>query len=524
VAKDETKRDEDLFEGLDNFFAPIEADDWPDEAGEEAGALPSDEEIEALEEWSPDIVVPDADELLTEEPAAPEVPASGEAAAGEITQELSDEEWDQLQSALSDDEAPAPRRGRRRKRAEPEISVEDLKAPPPVYADLPGPVAGADQEEAPDQEPTDEGVRVFGDDEPEVEEPAVSVREPAMAEDEVEAAAEHFATGLREAPDEVERELLSDLEGAEAPTVRIAGEEERAVTGPTWEDSALGAVIRQEEQATAAPPAEGRNLVAAFVSGIILAALLLSLIVIGKGPFAILAGAVIILGQGELYAVLTRHGYQPATALGLVLGGLMVAAAYLKGEAAMLFIGALGSALSLVWFMAASPKARRGAVVNAGATVLGLFYVPFLAGYALLLLAIPGTLGRDVLLVVIALTVLYDVSAYAIGSLWGSRPLAQTISPNKSWEGAIGASFILLLVGLAVVPSIDPFEASSAVGLSLVISVFAPLGDLAESLVKRDLGVKDMSGILPGHGGILDRIDSLIFALPASFYFLRIVF
>jgi phosphatidate cytidylyltransferase len=151
-------------------------------------------------------------------------------------------------------------------------------------------------------------------------------------------------------------------------------------------------------------------------------------------------------------------------------------------------------------------------------------YVPLLASFALLLLAFPGDLGRNVFLVMLGLAVLYDVIAYAVGTLWGNRPLAPTISPNKSWEGVIGATLGILIVSLAIVPAIEPFTSSRAVGLALVLAVVAPLGDLVESAIKRDLGVKDMGTILPGHGGILDRIDAILFAAPAAYYFLQLSF
>lgn len=200
-----------------------------------------------------------------------------------------------------------------------------------------------------------------------------------------------------------------------------------------------------------------------------------------------------------------------------------MAGAYNRGEAAALFGVFLAMALVLPWYMAAPQKVRRGTVTNAGATLLGVVYVPFLASFALIILRIPGDTGRNLLLTVLGLTVLYDVCAFAIGSLWGNRPLAPTISPKKSWEGAIGATFVLLLVALAIVPSIEPFTAARAVGLALVIAVAAPLGDLVESALKRDLGLKDMGSLLPGHGGVLDRVDSILFAAPAAWYFIRLV-
>jgi phosphatidate cytidylyltransferase len=183
----------------------------------------------------------------------------------------------------------------------------------------------------------------------------------------------------------------------------------------------------------------------------------------------------------------------------------------------------LAMALSVPWYMAAPPKVRRGTVGNVGATLIGVLYVPFLASFALIILRIPGDTGRNLLLTVLGLTVLYDVCAYAIGSLWGNRPLAPTISPQKSLEGLLGATFVLVLVALAIVPSIEPFNPARAVGLALVIAIAAPLGDLVESALKRDLGLKDMGSLLPGHGGVLDRVDSILFAAPAAWYFMRLV-
>ncbi|GBC87624.1 Phosphatidate cytidylyltransferase [bacterium HR12] len=119
----------------------------------------------------------------------------------------------------------------------------------------------------------------------------------------------------------------------------------------------------------------------------------------------------------------------------------------------------------------------------------------------------------------------YDASAFAVGYFWGSRPLAATISPRKSWEGAIGATLVVVAVAIGVVaPSVDLLETiPRAVGLAVVVAVFAPLGDLAESILKRDLQLKDMGSVLPGHGGVLDRIDAMLFVAPAASLYLRLI-
>jgi phosphatidate cytidylyltransferase len=271
------------------------------------------------------------------------------------------------------------------------------------------------------------------------------------------------------------------------------------------------------------PPAPGRNLPLAFLSAAILAAVGIGAIAIGKAPFAVVASIVIVLAQGELYAALHRRGLQPATALGLVFGGLICAAAYLKGEQGAFAMFALGIVFTFLWFMSLPARNRQNTVVNVAMTLLPMAYVPLLASYVLMTLAFPVG-GRQLMLAVLGLTFGYDILAFFFGSLWGQRALAPNISPRKSWEGVIGATLSLVAISLGIVASLDAIDSpSKAVGLALVIAVFAPLGDLAESLLKRDMGLKDIGSILPGHGGILDRIDSVLLAAPAAFYFFRLV-
>ncbi len=338
---------------------------------------------------------------------------------------------------------------------------------------------------------------------------------PGIAE--VEAAAdqmaEEFRTGLP--PDD---ELLADLRYREQRRTVKVGEPE-SLMGPTWEEPGSEVVAPEPS----APMFAGRNMPMALLTAVVLAVLALISIAIDKAFFAFIAGGVVLVGQAEVYAAMHRKGYQPATALGLVVGGLLLAAAYLKGEQAMLSLVVLGTVLSFLWYMAAGPKARDGALVNIGATMLGLAYVPLMAGFLLIILAQPVS-GRALTLALLGMTFLYDAAAFVIGSLWGSRALAPTISPKKSWEGLLAATFVTFIVSIAVLPSIDPLTLGRSVGLALVIAVFAPLGDLAESLMKRDLGVKDMGSVLPGHGGIMDRIDSALFVIPAAFAFLRQIF
>ena len=143
-------------------------------------------------------------------------------------------------------------------------------------------------------------------------------------------------------------------------------------------------------------------------------------------------------------------------------------------------------------------------------------WVPFLASYIGLLLARPDG-GRWYLMMAIALAVTNDIGAYAFGNRSGRHKMAPSVSPGKTWEGLVGGWLTVLLLAATVttrtVPGVDLIP---ALVIGTGITIAATIGDLAESLVKRDLGLKDLGTVLPGHGGVMDRVDAILFCLPTA--------
>jgi phosphatidate cytidylyltransferase len=188
---------------------------------------------------------------------------------------------------------------------------------------------------------------------------------------------------------------------------------------------------------------------------------------------------------------------------------LMLLGAYAGGESPLMVGLALTVPAVGVWrFGDHSP----GYVRDVTAGVFIAVYVPFLAGFAMLLLRPEDGPWR--VLALLAVVVASDTGGYVAGVLFGRHPLAPTVSPNKSWEGAVGS--LLLGVGIGVLVAVFAFDAAwwTGVVLGLVGVLGATLGDLGESMIKRDLGIKDMSSLLPGHGGLMDRLDSMLPAAP----------
>jgi phosphatidate cytidylyltransferase len=560
---------DDLFDDLDRFFQPGERSEGSDDRPEEGrppgpAEAPTVHAAEAdLEEpvRLPDSAPPGDDEPVivvpSEEPVAAAPPAT-RAAIGD--EPLEAHQWARLRGALEGGEeddaadvmigagsaaptagdplfdflgadsgaagpsasAEGPPDSSEDDDVEPaELTLEDLKKAPPEYRDLPGlEIGGAESEES-EPEVLDE---LFGE-EPDIADVELAADQLARefapedaAEEEPEEDLEGFvATDLEEGADAPDDSFPSASRPPSRRTVQVR--EPESLIGPSWEEP-TSRVITNEPQGPRV--SEDRNVPAAILTAAVLAVLLVLSVFIRAWLFAVFAGAIVLLGQFELYRTMQQRGFKPASALGLVVGGMMAAGAYFQGEPGLLAFVGLGLVAAFLWYMASGAKSREGSVRDMAATMLGVIYVPFLASYYLLILTRIES-GRGVMLGVLGVTFLYDAVAYVAGSLWGSRAIAPTISPRKSVEGVVTATVVTILVGGGILSNITPFDVKSAVALALVICVFAPLGDLAESMIKRDLGVKDMGSVLPGHGGILDRVDSALFCGIAAFYFLRLI-
>ncbi|GAA3444885.1 phosphatidate cytidylyltransferase [Planomonospora venezuelensis] len=254
----------------------------------------------------------------------------------------------------------------------------------------------------------------------------------------------------------------------------------------------------------------GRNLPAAIAVGVGLgAAVIGSLYSPFKWLFLLVVAAAVGVGVTELVrSFAARDAEVPMVP---VLAGMaaMIGGAYLGGPGWLLGIFAMTVLALMVWRMF---RGTEGYVRDIGATVLVTVYPSMLAGFVALLLKHP-TEGPDQVVVFIATTVASDIGGYFAGISFGRHKMSPVISPKKTWEGFAGSALACMAVGGWLTAWLLEAEVWKGVLIGAVVVVFATLGDLVESVIKRDLGVKDMGSVLPGHGGMMDRLDSLVAAL-----------
>lgn len=323
-------------------------------------------------------------------------------------------------------------------------------------------------------------------------------------------------------------DLSAGPETAERGVASISSSPLRSPREPVTSSSApapRGPVMRRSVLPPGGPgPRTGRNMPVAIATGIGFALVAVLCFEAGTVATLVLATVVVALSAAECYAALRRSGRRPATLLGLVATVAIMVAAYAKGPAALPLVLVLVVVTSMVWHLVG---VERGSTVEGvSSTLLGFLWVGLLGSFAALMLApgqYPHRHGIAFLLGAIVATIGADVGALAIGSWLGRHHLAPKVSPNKTWEGLIGGAVVAIAVSAAVTGQVHPWTVPKAALLGLVVAVVAPIGDLCESLVKRDLGLKDMGSILPGHGGVLDRVDALLFVLPTTFYLVRVL-
>ena len=277
-----------------------------------------------------------------------------------------------------------------------------------------------------------------------------------------------------------------------------------------------------------------------IVVGVLLAALYIYLVFAANGlPFALFIATLSVIAAKEFYNAVKKQGGEPTEALGLIACiGFHLAAWTYFGQRVSTYLPALLLVLVLSTLLGELGKRRPKPIVTIGTTLMGAVYAGWLLSYLTLLhgmqpgmsrpngenmpLLIPPfhntTPGEWLVIFVSACTFMSDTGALFVGKALGRHKLAPAISPGKTWEGSLGGVLTSLVTGAALglwlhLPLVH------ALGLAALCAVFGQIGDLCESALKRDLGVKDFGTVLPGHGGILDRIDSLLFSAPLAYYY-----
>jgi phosphatidate cytidylyltransferase len=262
----------------------------------------------------------------------------------------------------------------------------------------------------------------------------------------------------------------------------------------------------------------GRKLGPSIIVSLSLVALIWFALAYRREVFAVVVAVAVLLGIREIVRAFNVRGIY-ISVVSLAAGALVLTYATWNGGAAGLAIAtAIAIPLLLIQLLTKGPE---GFVQSATATIFSLLYLPFLGGF-LILLAKPST-GLERVMTFVVLVGCNDTFGYIVGVLFGKHPLVPVISPKKSWEGLIGSLVFTVIGGSLAFEYIMEMQwwIGAIVGLMIVFT--ATCGDLIESAMKRDLHLKDMGTLLPGHGGILDRLDSVLISAPALWLALELV-
>ncbi|MFM8972337.1 MAG: phosphatidate cytidylyltransferase [Actinomycetota bacterium] len=260
-----------------------------------------------------------------------------------------------------------------------------------------------------------------------------------------------------------------------------------------------------------------RDLPTAIMTAAIVIVLGLVCFQLGRVVTALFAGVILALATAELCATLRTKGMRPATVVALLAAFTFPVAAQQVGEGAYPVYLVLVTATAFGWFLWRVTPGRP--VLGVATTLFAFLYVGGLGGFAGLLLSSPDGIG--LVLGVVICVVADDVAAFFVGSQMGRERIAPVWSPNKTVAGTAGGMAASVLAGMVLVGMIGPWDWKSGFFLGVLVAFAAFVGDLAESMLKRDLDVKDFGVLLPGHGGVLDRFDALLFCLPVAYFLAR---
>jgi phosphatidate cytidylyltransferase len=296
-----------------------------------------------------------------------------------------------------------------------------------------------------------------------------------------------------------------------------------------------GSTSRQPSRPTKSSP---RDVPTAIGVGLAMAAIFLIAVVVSPKLVLAVVVVVILLASVEYFDKVSEKGYRPATIIGIIACVLLPLGAYWAGEQALPLILVITFIAGALTFISAT-SLEAAPMPNMAITVLGVTWIGIMGSFAALILRyskgsgfpvasgiISTSIGTDTLCLLAIGVVANDVGALVVGSSAGKSPLRAWISPNKSVEGLIGGT-LATIAAMVIVSLTHRSTTWNSVGdlivLGIVISIMAPLGDLTESMFKRNLDIKDFGTMVKGHGGILDRFDGFLFTLPAVYYLLQVL-
>lgn len=261
------------------------------------------------------------------------------------------------------------------------------------------------------------------------------------------------------------------------------------------------------------------------ITGLIITVIVLSCVITGGIPLMLLVMYIAYVGSKEYVDILQKKGFRPFLKLIIIADICFVLLTAFKRfdlVPVVLTFGTIGAFTFVLW------KGRQPYIANVATTVLGFIYGGWLPCYVILLrqlnqdtlglLTITMNSGLGFMLLLFCTILMTDVGGFVFGSKFGKTPLAPVVSPKKTVEGAVGGT-ILAIAAAMLIGWIIHIEWYQSLIAGLLITIFAQIGDLAESLIKRDAGVKDSGNSLPGHGGFLDRADSYLFSTPVAYFY-----
>ena len=336
-------------------------------------------------------------------------------------------------------------------------------------------------------------------------------------------------------PQDLEDYQANQYTGSTTQEYQGLADEVNRAAGEEWEQQAVAATVPgvdsglvgfedvtgsradTEEDFEASEQAATSDLAMRVASAVVIFGLFLGSLLLGGWWFAAFVILAMIVSTGEFYATVRSEEIRPLALFGLLGVVFMGVGAQLTGAAA---IAGWAAAFAVVTILFLTLSPRRQPLEDASVTIGGMVWVGLLS-FAVLIAQGPHPVAY--ILFVVLIVAANDTGAYFVGRALGRRKLSPVISPKKTWEGLIGGFIAGLVIAsiLATFPAWETIGIAKALVAGAVVGLIAPLGDAVESMVKRSLGVKDMGSVLPGHGGMLDRIDGFLFVVPAIYFLFR---